>query len=235
MKKKILIVDDKRYVQMVLGDILTELGYHVSSANDGREAKELIEREAFDLYCIDAHVPLIPGFEIAGYIRNQSPEAKIMMFSSIFKRTEEITLAQQMKVNAFIYTCTPFENIIYFVRSLLFDKKDEKRKYKRILINVPISFKLGGTWHTGEIHNLGPDGIFIKTSHIPEKGATIPIKFSLDDVGEISCNGKVVHTYTNNQFRGIMNDTGMGISIELSKDDQNKLIDFVLKTTHHQA
>ncbi len=237
MKKKrsILIVDDKRYVQMVMRDILTELGYDVTTADDGKEAMSLMEKESYDLYCIDAHVPLIPGFEIATAIRSESPDAKIIMFSSILKRAEEITLAKELKVNAFIYTCTPFEDIVYFVRQLLFDKADEKRKYKRILVNVPISFKIHETWYNGEIHNLGPEGIFIKTSHIPEEDSVIPIKFRLDGVGEISCNAKVLHTYRNEQFKGIMNNQGMGISLELSKDEQNKLIDFILKTTDHQA
>ena len=235
IKQKILIVDDKKYTRMVLGDILMELGFQVMMAHDGKEAQDLINKENFDLYCIDAHIPLVPGFEIARSIREQSREAKIIMFSSMFKRTEEISLAKELKINAFIYTCTPFENIIYFARQLLFDKKNERRKYKRILVNVPISFKVNGTWHTGEIHNLGPEGIFIKTSHFPEKGVTIPIKFSLDEIGEISCNAKVLHIYNNGQFKGILHDTGMGIQLELSPNEQNKLIDYVLKTTDHEA
>jgi PAS domain S-box-containing protein len=59
--KAILVVDDESDVAEVLADLLAADGYRVETANDGRQALERLERNAFDLVVSDLRMPELDG------------------------------------------------------------------------------------------------------------------------------------------------------------------------------
>ncbi len=73
MKKlKILIVEDYLDNFLLLKVQLKKSPYIISHATDGVEALRIIEKESFDLYLIDIHMPNLDGYELIKKIRNNN-------------------------------------------------------------------------------------------------------------------------------------------------------------------
>ncbi|MDP4093835.1 MAG: response regulator [Bacillota bacterium] len=68
--QKILIIDDTKNIRLMLTKCLELEGYHVTTANDGKEALELFKKEKFDLAFLDIKLPEIRGTEVLKRIRD---------------------------------------------------------------------------------------------------------------------------------------------------------------------
>jgi CheY-like chemotaxis protein len=68
---KILLVEDNLINQQVAHGILQMQGYHVTLANNGREALVAHEQGSFDLILMDCHMPEMDGFEATKEIRER--------------------------------------------------------------------------------------------------------------------------------------------------------------------
>jgi CheY-like chemotaxis protein len=61
MNKKILVVDDEADVRRFLTAVLHKRGYETLTAEDGREAFEIVERDRPDLIILDLQMPQRTG------------------------------------------------------------------------------------------------------------------------------------------------------------------------------
>lgn len=60
----ILIVDDDPYAQDILATFVRQLGHRFKSANDGKEAMDLIYAESPALILLDIMMPVMDGFKV---------------------------------------------------------------------------------------------------------------------------------------------------------------------------
>ena len=74
----ILVVDDDRSVRETIARALTELGYAVCEAPDGRRALEIVREEALTLAILDYIMPGMDGAEVAREIGAIDPELPIV-------------------------------------------------------------------------------------------------------------------------------------------------------------
>ena len=77
MKEKIMIVDDHEDIREVVHVLLTNEGYQIIEAKDGKEALELLDDE-IDLIILDVMMPEMNGYEAVKVIRamNDRPDGK---------------------------------------------------------------------------------------------------------------------------------------------------------------
>ena len=61
---KILVVDDGVIIQTLLYEVLTEEGYEVTTANNGKEGIDLLEKSKFDLVITNIVMPVLNGIEV---------------------------------------------------------------------------------------------------------------------------------------------------------------------------
>jgi len=65
---KILIVDDEENIRLLYEQELTEDGYHIVMAADGKECLKKIRAEKPDLVILDIRMPKMDGLEAIGKI-----------------------------------------------------------------------------------------------------------------------------------------------------------------------
>ena len=104
MAKTILVVDDKSSVVQLLKEYLTEHGFRIVSAKDGREALFVSRHEKPDLVLLDIMMPNMDGYEFMRYFRKERNTPVIMLTAKI----EETDKVVGLELGADDYVTKPF-------------------------------------------------------------------------------------------------------------------------------
>jgi len=134
---KILLVEDEDNLARGLEYNLSEEGYIVTLAKDGREAIKLFDENEFDLIVLDIMLPYFNGFEIAKHVRDKHPQMPILMLTA---RTQIEDKVKGLEIGADDYLTKPFhlKELLLRIKGML------KRKswYQKVVIENPI-YKFG--------------------------------------------------------------------------------------------
>jgi pilus assembly protein CpaE len=84
-EEHIVLIDDDRVIQKMVGGFLQRRGYHVRNASDGVEALQLIREQIPDLVITDVRMPELNGIELTTRLRSHHRTAgvPILMFSEL--------------------------------------------------------------------------------------------------------------------------------------------------------
>ncbi|MBS0182328.1 MAG: sigma-54-dependent Fis family transcriptional regulator [Nitrospira sp.] len=104
--EKILVVDDEQSLRDVLSIMLKRAGYIVTSAKDGEEAIELLNREIFDLVITDLRMSKIDGMEVLKAVKSVSPETVVLIITAFATADSAV---EAMKQGAYDYLTKPFQ------------------------------------------------------------------------------------------------------------------------------
>lgn len=126
-KGKILVVEDEKSLREVLTMLLEGEHYDVTSAPDGLEGVNSIDKDIFDLVITDMKMPKVDGFKVLKKVKEISPETLVIMITA-FGTTE--TAIEAMKLGAYDYINKPFK--IDEIR-IIVKKAIEKRKLREEL------------------------------------------------------------------------------------------------------
>jgi DNA-binding response OmpR family regulator len=105
-KQNILIVDDEASVVEVVGLYLRREGFEITSAADGREAFEALQKGRPDLLILDVMLPEIDGLEILRRLRAGS-DSKVPVIL-LTARGQEIDRIYGLELGADDYVVKPF-------------------------------------------------------------------------------------------------------------------------------
>jgi DNA-binding response OmpR family regulator len=121
MPRKILVVEDDKFVRELIAQKLTEEEFEVSSAKDGEEGVKKTESEKPDLILLDLILPGIDGFEVLSRIR-KNPLTERIPVIILSNLGEKVDVDRGIKLGADDYLIkahfTPKE-IVEKVRSVL--------------------------------------------------------------------------------------------------------------------
>jgi DNA-binding response OmpR family regulator len=102
--KKILVVEDEEKIMNVVKSFLESKGFQVVSAENGRKALELFEKENISFILLDLMLPFLSGEEVCRSIRKRSRVPIIMLTA----KSEEADMLQGLGIGADDYITKPF-------------------------------------------------------------------------------------------------------------------------------
>lgn len=79
---RILVIDDDRYVRMLLGDLLSTWGYEADVAADGVEGLDLFGRGTYDAVLTDLAMPNVSGLDVAARVHRRDPSIGVILFTA---------------------------------------------------------------------------------------------------------------------------------------------------------
>lgn len=147
MKEKILIVDDDKYISLLLFNFLEDEGYICDTAENGLEALEKVSKGMqYDLVLLDFVMPKMNGLEFLAAVKEINPKLPVLMISGY--RTRENTL-EALKLGAIGFIKKPFSlNDVLKNLKLVLNTSKSKKELGPILPylkrgNMEFVFKTG--------------------------------------------------------------------------------------------
>lgn len=103
-EKTVLVVDDEAMIRESVSAYITKQGYHVITADNGREALEIFQKKTILFVILDLMLPGMPGEEVCQAIRKQSRVPIIMLTA----KTQEADVLNGLNIGADDYVTKPF-------------------------------------------------------------------------------------------------------------------------------
>ncbi len=117
--KRLLIVDDVEDNLFLLEAILTEEGYEVDSAKNGKEALAKIEASPPDLVLLDAMMPGMDGYEVTRRIRQNKKIPFIPVLLITAYENANIPQGLDLGANDFIRKPIDYEELMARIKAFL--------------------------------------------------------------------------------------------------------------------
>lgn len=103
-----LVIDDSRAMRKILINILTEIGWEVFEANNGREGLiKLEEIQCIELILVDWNMPEMNGYEFIRMVRTQ-PDYDRVRLIMVTTETGLSQVSSVLKAGANEYIMKPF-------------------------------------------------------------------------------------------------------------------------------
>ncbi len=102
----ILVVEDDKAMTEMLQEFLSEKGYTVDIAADGKSALEISKKKKHDIILTDVVMPNMDGIELLKKLRKQDAYATVIMMSAYGTIDSAV---EAMKLGAFDYVSKPFK------------------------------------------------------------------------------------------------------------------------------
>lgn len=113
----VLVVDDERAIRRLLRMYLTDAGYTVAEAADGRQALEQVRHGGIDLVLLDLMLPEVDGFDVCRQVRDRAGVPVIIVTA----RGDEAQRVKGLELGADDYVVKPFSpaEVVARVRAVL--------------------------------------------------------------------------------------------------------------------
>jgi two-component system, OmpR family, copper resistance phosphate regulon response regulator CusR len=117
-EQRILLVEDEQKIADALKQGLSENGYSVEVAYDGKIGLKIFETYPFNLIVLDINLPGINGFELCKKIRKANAQIPIIMLTALTSLNDKI---EGYDAGADDYVIKPFEfrELLMKIRALL--------------------------------------------------------------------------------------------------------------------
>ncbi len=151
-QKKLLLIDDDPNLILLVKDYLEFRGYEVVTAENGREALEVLEKQTVDMIICDVMMPEMDGYSLVSAIRSDPKTSWIpVLFLSAKGQSQD--RVKGLNIGADVYMVKPFEpeELVAQVESSLkqasrlIQHKDSKGGDSSPRIQVPFDVELTPT------------------------------------------------------------------------------------------
>jgi two-component system, OmpR family, phosphate regulon response regulator OmpR len=121
----ILVVDDDDRLRDLLRRYLTDNGFIVNTACDGKDALEKLQSLIFDLIVLDVMMPGMNGFELTAQLRGKECFTPVLLLTAMGEAEDRIS---GLETGADDYLTKPFEprELVLRIRSILRRMPQEK-------------------------------------------------------------------------------------------------------------
>lgn len=107
-KKTILIAENDPLVRKTSGRYLSDKGYHVLEAGNGKKALELFRAKKPDMLITDLRMPELDGMELIKTVVKENPAVPVIIFSGMGTMTDVI---DALRIGAWDYLTKPITDL----------------------------------------------------------------------------------------------------------------------------
>lgn len=232
MAGKVLLVDDVKFFLDLGKSYLYRTDCEVFTATNGKEALDVAKKILPNVVFLDYEMPEMNGLDFLQAKKDitEIKDVPVVIVSSFIDKSLEGTLIQNGAKEVIKKPFTEETFLSLANKYLNFDK----RKKRRIIIDVPAFFGFEDDMEKGMILDLSEGGLFLAAERLLKEGAYLELKFLLPNTNvslKLWC--RVVWTNKEGCKRKESYPVGMGLEfVGLSKDTIEILRSFIEKQTN---
>jgi uncharacterized protein (TIGR02266 family) len=220
--KCVIVADDTAFVRDRFRTALESAGHRASTVGDaaGLLARVKDNGTPVDLVILDLRLPQTQGVSLVRSLRRiDGFSAPIVVFSGTIANAEEVRELSSLGVAGYINEYAAVQHIVPALSPHLFPAEYRRRSGPRVVIGVPVSYRLGNTISSAVTLNVGRGGLAVRTTSPLEKGTELRVRFRLPGGPEIDAEASVA--WSNPRV-------GMGLQLtKISDADQAGLDRFI--------
>ena len=223
--KTVVVADDTAFVRDRFKVALQSAGHRaVTVAN----ASELITHVrahsgSVDLIVLDLRLPQGQGVGLVRAIRAiEGLRAPIVVFSGTIASADEVRDLAGLGIAGYINEYSAVQHIVPALEPHLFPDQQNRRSGPRVVLGIPVAYRLGNTIAAALTLNISHGGIAIRTTNPLDVETKLKVRFRLPGTArDVDAEGRIAWSERR---------VGMGLQFtKLSALDQATVDDFVGK------
>lgn len=128
MKRKILVIDDKEELLMLVEIIFEEIGYDIITIKNSEEALAYIIKEKPDMVILDIMMPKLNGWEVLKQVKENKETSHIpILILSVKADREDAEKGKKFGAEAIMRKPFQSKKLIEVVNNILTQEEEEKK------------------------------------------------------------------------------------------------------------
>lgn len=212
--KTVLIADDTPQVRDRFKSAVEQAGHRAYTV---RSAAELLARvradlPEIDLVVVDLTLPHAGGVDLVRSIRKlDAGKLPILVFSGTIGAASEIRELAELGVAGYVNEHSASQHILPSLAPHLFPDNFNRRNGPRVVLGIPVAYRVADTIAAAVTLNLGRNGVAIRTLSPLESSARARVRFRLPNTQEdVDAEARVTWS-----------DARVGMGLEFERIDQN--------------
>lgn len=208
--KTVLVADDTAFVRDRFKAALEQAGHRVVPIKSAAEllARITSDLDAIDLLVLDIRLSNSNGTGLVSAVRKlDDGKLPILVFSGTIGSAEEVRALAAMGVAGYINEYSAVQHILPAIAPHLFPDSFNRRSSPRMVIGIPVQYRVGTTIAAALTLNLSHGGIAIRTTSPLDPATRLRVRFRLPGATtDVDAEGRVAGSHRR---------VGMGIQFEL--------------------
>lgn len=181
-RKTVLVAADTPFVRDRFKTALDTAGHRALVVKSVAQLLAHVRADFDDLHLIvlDLRMSNSVGPELVKRIRKlDGGRLPILVFSGSVANVEEVRQLAALGVAGYLNEYSAVEHILPSIAPHLFPETFNRRENPRVVMGIPVSYRIGKTIAAALAMNLSCGGIAVRTSKPPVRGTVIRLKFAL--------------------------------------------------------
>jgi uncharacterized protein (TIGR02266 family) len=180
--KTVLIADDTAFVRDRFRTALEGAGHRAVTVRTGQELLSTLRspQQRIDLVVLDLRLPNGRGIDLVRSLRKVAPETPpVVVFSGTIANAEEVRDLASFGVAGYVNEYTGVGHIMPALAPHLFPENYNRRSSPRVVLGVPITYRVGNAIFTSLTLNISHGGVAVRTTNPLDVASVVRLKFRM--------------------------------------------------------
>jgi uncharacterized protein (TIGR02266 family) len=179
--KTVLIADDTDFVRDRFRTALEGAGHRAVTVRTGQELlSTLRSQQRIDLVVLDLRLPNGRGIDLVRSLRRAVPDTTpVVVFSGTIANADEVRDLASFGVAGYVNEYTGVGHIMPALAPHLFPEHYNRRSSPRVVLGVPITYRVGNAISTSLTLNISQGGVAVRTTNPLDVASVVRLKFRM--------------------------------------------------------
>ena len=178
--KTVLIADDTAFVRDRFRTALEGAGHRAVTVRTGQELLDALRTQQgrIDLVVLDLRLPNGRGVDLVRSLRRVAPDKPpVVVFSGTIANADEVRDLSSCGVAGYVNEYTGVGHILPALAPHLFPEHYNRRSSPRVVLGVPITYRVGNAISTSLTLNVSHGGVAIRTTNPLDVASVVRVRF----------------------------------------------------------
>ena len=182
IRKTVAVASDTSFVRDCFKAALDAAGHRAMMMKSVAQLLATVHADFDELHLIvlDLRMQHSTGIELVKRIRKRDGgKIPILLFTSSVSSVDEVRELASLGVSGYINEYLATEHVLPSIAPHLFPGTFHKREHPRVVMGIPVSYKVGKTLTAALAMDVSAGGMAIRTNKPPVRGTVLKVKFAL--------------------------------------------------------